>query len=213
MFGGRRYEVREELGFGASYGVYADQGDEPLLLSSEESLAIKEDFRFAEPDSGEQVLWVKAESVLDVAAVYDVIDERTGEYVGAIERNVTSMLKHSYTVRNHRGDEVATIREDSWPKAVIRRNVTSALPFTYHITGSEGKAYGTISEGLGFRDQYSIELKPREDTAGGDGGPDGVAPVDIESAEGETAPVPAKTTFDPRLAVVSIVIIDAVENL
>lgn len=97
MFGGRRYAVREEHGIGASYGVYsgndeaAESDDEPLLTTSKETLAIKEDFRFSEPETGEEVLWVKAESVLDIAAAYDVIDERTGEYVGSIERSVRSV--------------------------------------------------------------------------------------------------------------------------
>lgn len=194
MFGGRAYEVREELGFGANYGVYPADADEPLLHTAKERLAIKEDFRFSEPESGEEVLWVKAESVLDVAAAYDVIDERTGEYVGGIQRNVRSALKHSYTVRDHSGEEIATIREDSWPKAVVRRKLTAALPFDYHIEGPDGERFGTISEGVGFRDRYNIELEPAD--ADDDEDPDGNA-----------------TKFDPRLAVVSIVVIDAIEEL
>lgn len=187
--------------------MYPGEGDDPLLLSSEETLAIKEYFRFSKPESGEQVLWVKAESVLNVAAVYDVIDEGTWEYVGAIERNVSSVLKHSYTVRNHSGEMIATIKEDSCPRAVVRRKVTSALPFTDHIAGPEGEAYGTISEGFSSRNQYSIELEPSQDAA-----TDDAETVEVEAADAETAAVTANTKFDPRLAIVSIVVIDAGEQ-
>lgn len=189
MFEGREYAVREELG--ANYGVYVGDADEPFLHSDQERLAIKEDFRFSEPASGEEVLWVKAESVLDVAAAYDVIDERTGEYVGSIQRSVSSILRHDYEIRDHQGDLLATVTEDGWLRALVRRQITDALPFTYHVEGPDGERYGEISENLGFRDEYEITLEP----------------ADGKSDTRET------TALDPRLAVVAIVLIDEIEGL
>ena len=198
MFEGRTYAVQEELGFGTEYGVYAGDADEPFLCSSLEKLAIKEDFRFSEPDSGEEVLWVKAESVLDVAAAYDVIDERTGDYVGSGQRNVISALKHDYELRDHSGDLLATVEEASWVEALFRRQVTDSLPFTYHIRGPDGEPYGEISESFGFRDAYEITLAPGEAAGDEDGG---------------TADADPSTALDPRLATVAIVIIDEIEGL
>lgn len=194
MFEGRTYAVREEPGFGSGCGVYAESDDEPFLHAAQERFAIKEDFRFADPESGEEVLWVKAESALDAAAAYDVIDERTGEYVGSVARNVVSVLKHSYEVRDHSGDLLATIEETGWVRALLRRQVTDALPFTYHIEGPDGERYGEISESFGIRDEYEITLEPGDATA---------------DAEG----VEASAALDPRLAVVAIVVIDEIEGI
>lgn len=197
MFEGRTYTVREELGFGTGYGVYAGDADEPFLHSSREKLAIKEDFRFADADSGEEVLWVKAESVLDVAAAYDVIDERTGEYVGSVRRNVISALKHDYELRDHSGDLLATVEEAGWVRALFRRQVTDSLPFTYRVRGPDGEPYGEISESFGFRDAYEVTLEPAEAAA----------------ADGGTVDAEPSTALDPRLATVAIVIIDEIEGL
>lgn len=198
MFEGRKYAVREERGLGSDYGVYAADADEPFLISTEETLAITEDVRFSAPESGEAVLWVKSESVLDVAAAYDVIDERTGEYVGSIQRSVISALRHDYELRDHSGDLLATIEEASWLKALFRRQVTDALPFTYRIEGPEDEPYGEISEGFGFRDEYEITLEPGTEAST-------EPPASAEPA--------ASTALDPRLAVVAIVIIDEIEGL
>lgn len=64
---------------------------------------------------------------------------------------------------------------------------------------------------MSFRDSYRIDLEP-VDTAGNADVAESDA-VDIEDADSATALDAADTKFDPRLAVVSIVVIDAIEGL
>jgi uncharacterized protein YxjI len=160
MFDARRYEVREKIAIGSKYNVYEDGSDEPILQSKKKKLRLKEDFRFTDPESGEEVFRVRASKMLDVSAAYDIVDSRTGEAVGAVKRKFKSFAKHEYELLDADGNVVALVKEDSLLGALVRRFVTTLLPFTYHITSPDGAAtYGEIHERFSFRDKYDIELR------------------------------------------------------
>ncbi|MFB6092812.1 MAG: LURP-one-related/scramblase family protein [Haloquadratum sp.] len=177
MFESRSYEVRQRISIGNKYRIYED--DEPILESAQKKFRLKEDFRFTDPDTDEELFRVKADSMLDVAAAYDIVDARTGERVGAVKREAISVFKHEYTLLGPDGDVVASVREDNVALAVARRLLTTLIPFSYEIVTPDGQTVGEANEAFSLRDKYSIDLYGDD--------------------------------VDPRLAVVGMVVIDAIE--
>lgn len=176
----RRYEVTQKLlSFGNKYVIEAD--GEEVLRSKQKKFRLKEDFRFTTPD-GDPALRVTTDKMLDVAATYTVVDEQTDEVVGTIERDVRSFLKHHWHLTDSDGTHLATIKEDSWARALVRRYLTTLLPFSYRIEGESGEL-GSIRGALSFRDRYTIDL--------------------TADAEG---------VLDPRLVVPAAVVVDAIEG-
>lgn len=158
MFESRHYEVRQKISVRTRYNVYEGDDPDPILQSKKKSFRLKEDFRFSDPETGEDVFRVRADSVLDVAAAYDIVDERSDERVGAVKRSAMSMFKHEYQLLGPDGEHVATVSEDSWFNAFLRRNVTTLFPFNYSIDAPDGTHLGDVSERFSLRDRYDIDL-------------------------------------------------------
>ena len=177
MFDGNHYEVRQKIRIGNKYRVY--EGDTPILESAQKRFRLKEDFRFTDPDTGEERFRVKAGSILDIASAYDIVDSETGERVGSVRRSVMSFFKHEYELLGPDGNTVATVTEDNAVMALARRRLTTLIPFNYDIVSPSGEKLGDVSESLSFRDKYEIDVT-------GD--------------------------IDPRLVVVGMVVIDAIEE-
>jgi uncharacterized protein YxjI len=157
MFDAARYEVRQKFGIGTKYSVYEEGVDGPILAAKKKKLKLKEDFRFTDPD-GEEAFRVRADSVLDVAAAYDIVDARTDDRVGSVKREISSMFKHEYALLDADGTTVAFLREDNHLMAALRRLVTTLIPFSYDIVAPDGTRLGGVSEQFSLRDRYTIEL-------------------------------------------------------
>lgn len=158
MFDADHYEVRQKISIGNKYNVYEGESDDPILTSAQKKFRLKEDFRFLDPESETERFRVKADSVLDVAAAYDIEESETGERVGSVRRSVKSMFKHEYELLDGEGDVVGVVKEDSVANAVIRRFVTSLVPFSYVIEGESGEKLGEVTGAFSLRDRYSIDL-------------------------------------------------------
>lgn len=165
MFDSPSYEVRQKVSIGTKYVVYENgaPGDEtPILSAEKKKFKLKEDFRLDDYDSGEERFRVKADSVLDVSAAYDIVDSRTDERVGAVKRGAFSFAKHTYQLLGPNGSVVGRIVEDSVPMAVARRFVTTLIPFSYRVEDASGAQVGTIDEQFSLRDKYTIEADTDE---------------------------------------------------
>lgn len=159
MFDARRYEVRQKIRIGNKYNVYEAGADEPFLESAQKKFRLKEDFRFDDPETGEERFRVKADSVLDIAAAYDIVDSQSGERVGSIKRSAKSFFKHEYALVGPDGQQVATVKEDNWVRAALRRGLTTLIPFSYDIEAPDGSHLGDVSEQFTpVRDRYTIDL-------------------------------------------------------
>jgi uncharacterized protein YxjI len=157
MFDGTSYEVRQKIGIGTKYNVYESGSDDPILTAKKKKLRLKEDFRFTTPE-GEEAFRVTADSVLDIAAAYDIVDSRTGERVGSVKREVASILRHEYALLDADGEVVAFLREDNRVMAAVRRLITTLVPFSYDIVTPDGTSVGEVNERFSFRDTYRIDL-------------------------------------------------------
>jgi len=99
---------------------------------------LKEDIRlYTGEDMRTEVLTVKARSIIDFSAAYDVFDPVKNEKVGALKRKgLKSILKDEWIVMDSTDRELGTISEESTFLAVIRRFVPFVallLPQQYHV--------------------------------------------------------------------------------
>jgi uncharacterized protein YxjI len=158
VFDAASYEVRQKFGIGNKYAIYAEGAEDPILRSAQKKLRLKEDFRFEDPETGEEVFRVKADSVLDISAAYDIVDSRTGERVGAVKRGAWSFLHHEYDLLDADGNVVGEIREDSPMMALARRFLSTLIPFSYEVATPDGTVVGEIGGAFSLRDRYTISL-------------------------------------------------------
>ena len=166
MFDSSSYEVRQKVSIGTNYVVYEDDessGDEtPILSAKKKKFKLKEDFRLDDYETGDERFRVKADSVLDVSAAYDIVDSQTGDRVGAVKRGAFSFAKHTYQLLGPNGSVVGRIVEDNVPMAVARRFVTTLIPFSYRVENAAGDSVGAIDEQFALRDKYTIEVDDGE---------------------------------------------------
>ena len=96
---------------------------------------LKEDIRlYADESATQEWLTIKARSVLDISATYDVTDARQQQKVGALRRKgLKSILIDEWTILDVNDAEIGLIKEDSALMATLRRFLTNLIPQTYHF--------------------------------------------------------------------------------
>lgn len=158
------------------------EDDVHVLSSKRRTYGPQGAFRFTDP-GGVPILRLATDDPLSVAATYSLFDERTDEVVGALRRDWRSALAHHWQLFDDEGVHVATVREDGLLRAAIRRKLTARLPFSYAVVAGDGTRLGDIAGSLTDRDAFAVDLSTDE-----------------------------KGLLDPRLAVATAVMVDAVEE-
>ncbi len=121
--------------FGGSFHVY-DSKDNLVLFSSQKAFKLKEDIRvFSDESMNEERLTIKARSIIDFGAAYDVVDSSTGEKLGAFRRKgFKSMLKDSWEMLDNDDQLIARLEEKSGCLALFARFAAPGLvPQTYQL--------------------------------------------------------------------------------
>ena len=121
--------------FGGSFHVY-DSKDNLVLFSSQKAFKLKEDIRvFSDESMNEERLTIKARSIIDFGAAYDVVDSSTGEKLGAFRRKgLKSMLKDSWEMLDNDDQVTARLEEKSGRLGFFARFATlGLLPQTYQL--------------------------------------------------------------------------------
>ncbi|MFB6168291.1 MAG: hypothetical protein ABEJ43_05530 [Haloferacaceae archaeon] len=161
MFDGDRYEVQQKaLSIGNTYTISEgpEGAVEPILQAKQKLLQMKEDFRFTAPDGEELRFRVTTDQVLDLKGSYQVVDERTDEVVGAIERESLGFFRQEWGLVGPDGERAATVSEDSLAKALLRRHVTGLLPVAFEVRGPDGGVRANIDGSFSLRDHYTIQI-------------------------------------------------------
>lgn len=141
---------------------------------------------YADEGQTQPMLRIKARSVLDFGATYDVTDANSGEKVGACRRaGLKSILRDTWLLLDSNDQEFGKAEEDSVAMALVRRFLGNGLiPQTFHVKDSSGGALGVISQSWNpFILNYNIDYTA--DTKG---------------------------TLDPRLGVALMVLLMAIEG-
>ena len=132
--------------FGGSFHVY-DSKDNLVLFSSQKAFKLKEDIRvFSDESMNEERLTIKARSILDFGAAYDVVDGASGEKRGAFRRKgLKSILKDTWEMLDNNDNPIAKLAEDSGCLALVRRmgGIGGLIPQSFYleIDGKRAASY------------------------------------------------------------------------
>ncbi len=136
-FGQRRYMIRKKFFklFGGAFHIYDEAGN-VAFYSKMKAFKLKEDLRvFTDEDMGQEVLTIKARSILDISATYDVTDSASGRKIGALRRKgLKSILRDEWLILDANDQEVGNIQEDSLALALVRRLLSNLVPQTFQGT-------------------------------------------------------------------------------
>lgn len=166
-FGQSRYLIRRKFFkiFGGAFHIYDPAGN-VVFYSKMKAFKLKEDLRlFTGEDMQQEVLTIKARSILDFGATYDVTDSATGRKLGALRRKgLKSLLRDEWLILDENDREVGHITEDSLALALVRRLLTNLVPQTFKGTMDGAPV-------LSFRQHFNpfiqkIDLDYSEDTGG-----------------------------------------------
>lgn len=116
---------------------------------------------YADEAQSRPVIRIKARSVFDFGATYDVTDSTTGQRVGAWRRQgMKSILRDTWTLLDAEDREVGQLQEDSMALALIRRFLLNLIPQSFTFS-TNGKPVGTVKQRFNLlRLTYEVKLGP-----------------------------------------------------
>lgn len=139
-FAQSRYVIRRQFFkiFGQAFHIY-DEAGQLVFYTKMKAFKLKEDIRvFSGEDMREELLTIKARSIIDFGATYDVTDAATGQRLGALRRKgLKSILRDEWMLLDASDTQVGSIHEDSLVLALVRRLLSNLVPQTF--TGQMGQ--------------------------------------------------------------------------
>tara|TARA_B100000700_G_scaffold113702_1_gene127771 strand:- start:181 stop:771 length:591 start_codon:yes stop_codon:yes gene_type:complete len=125
------YMVRQKVLklLGEEFHIYSDDSMQQLIgYSKQKALKLKEDIRvYSDEQKSTELICIKARSIIDFGAGYDITDSQTGEAICSFKREgLKSLFKDSWKVMDSSGNQIGTIGEDSGILALVRRFVPFA---------------------------------------------------------------------------------------
>lgn len=141
------YTIRSRFfDFVAQTFSFHDAAGNPIGYARKKAFKLKEDL-VIHADQGRQIplIKIKARSIIDFGATYDIADAQTGENLGSIQRKgMRSFLKDTYFLNDSAGQQYGTFVEGS---GAILRRIIPFIPATYHIEVA-GQPRIMIKQGL-----------------------------------------------------------------
>ena len=132
---------------GASFRIYGPDGNLQFYVK-QKAFKLKEQITvFGDEAATKPMLSIKARSILDFAATYDVTEVATGEKVGAMKREGirSATMRDKWTILGVDDNKIGEINEDSLLFALLRRFLSNLIPETFHVHVA-GKEVGTIAQ-------------------------------------------------------------------
>lgn len=129
-----QYLIRKKILklFGASFHIYAGE-DNLILYANLKAFKLKEDIRlYTGEDMKEEILVIKARSIIDLGVTLDVYESERNEKIGALKRKgLKSILKDEWLILDKNDKQIGTIKEDNLAMAMVRRFLINIIPQTY----------------------------------------------------------------------------------
>ncbi|WP_227013685.1 hypothetical protein [Paenibacillus psychroresistens] len=118
---------------GAKLEIF-DAQEQVIFFSKMKAFKLREDIRiFSGEDMQEEFISIHARSALDFSAIYDVMDSKTGEKIGALQRHgMKSMIKDEWSILNANDVQVGKIQEDNILLAILRRFI-GLIPQSFKV--------------------------------------------------------------------------------
>ena len=143
MFDDREYLIHRKVFrfFGGAFHLYDAQGRMAAYCEMK-AFKLKEDLRvYGDESRSDELFAIRARSILDFGATYDVIDPVTSQPFGALRRRgFKSMIRDEWLMLGEDDREIGVIQEDSQLMALVRRFLSNLIPQTYHCRVGEAQA-------------------------------------------------------------------------
>jgi uncharacterized protein YxjI len=125
--------------FGAKFHIY-DANQKLLGYSEQKAFKLKEDIRiYADETKTDERVVIKARSIIDFGAAYDVYDSKQQKKVGALKRKGwSSLVRDSWIVMDADDREIGALQEDSMAMALVRRFLSNLIPQKFHLSDNAG---------------------------------------------------------------------------
>lgn len=191
MFNSTHYHFRRKIlkFVGAELRATDDSGTEALYVEMK-AFKLKEDIRvYQDSTKTDELLAIRARSVLDFGATYDVVDSKSVSKVGALRRKgLRSIARDTWQLLDASDSEIGKVQEDSLALAILRRILDEmvglgVIPQTF--TASVGDQVVAVYK----QNRNPLVSKIELDLSGNTGG-----------------------QLDPRLAIATAVLLETIEN-
>ena len=155
---------RQAIALTGKFRFY-DPSGKLVLFSQQKIFKLREDIRvYADESQRQEVLKIKARSIIDFSAAYDVIDTTTNQHIGTLRRKgLKSILRDEWEVLNPAGQIIGSLFEDSMGLALIRRFLVNLVPQNYDIRIGQSVVADLKQRFNPFR--YELDLDFSMDTA------------------------------------------------
>lgn len=180
----RNYVARRGMFFGREFRLFGPEGNLRFFVK-QKAFKLKEEITvFADEGQTRPMLRIKARSIMDVSATYDVTDAASGQRIGALRRaGLKSMLRDEWLILDEADGQIGTCQEDSMLMALVRRFLANIIPQAFTVSSPAGQI-GTVRQ----------RFNPFQLT------------VDV-ALDG-----PAAASLDPRIGVAMVVLLLAIEG-
>lgn len=142
----RRYVAKRGMFFGRQFRFFGPEGNLRFFVKQRAFRLKEEIVVYGDESQSRAMLRIKARSVLDFGATYDVTDAESGTRVGACRRaGLKSMFRDEWHLLDDSDVQHATCKEDSMALALVRRFLMNLIPQAFTITSEAGEV-GTIKQ-------------------------------------------------------------------
>ncbi|MCW7469251.1 hypothetical protein [Leptospira kanakyensis] len=146
--------------FGGEIRIFDESKNKLLFFVKQKAFKLKEDISvYADETKTKELLKIKARSVIDFSAIYDVVDVTSNEAIGSLRRKgFKSILKDSWEILDTKDQVIGSIDEDSMFKAILRRFLTNLIPQSFFITLNKNQV-GVLKQTFNpFVPQFNIDF-------------------------------------------------------
>ncbi len=150
---------RQAIALTGKVRIYNPSG-QLVLFSEQKMFKIREDIRiYADEGKAQEVLTIKARSIVDFSAAFDVVDPAYNAKVGVLRRKgLRSILRDQWEVLDANEQLIGMLEEDSMALALIRRFLASIVPQNYDINAG-GRRVADIKQRFNpFRYELDIDF-------------------------------------------------------
>ncbi|QDT63699.1 hypothetical protein [Calycomorphotria hydatis] len=138
------YTIRKKV-FALLHGhfeIFNAEGNQ-VGYSRQKAFKLKEDIRVYRDESmQEEWMTIKARSIIDFSASYEVVSSTTGETLGVLQRKgLSSIIRDEWIVLDENEEQVGTIKEDSLGLALLRRFASNLIPQSFTLSDNAGNEF------------------------------------------------------------------------
>lgn len=120
---------------------FYDQGGNTLAFLRKKVFTWKDEIRiFTDRTQSMELLYIKAQRIIDWGTAFDVTDSINHQKVGALKRQGwKSLVRKEWTFLDANDQEIGKVQEDSLFLATVRRYLTNIIPqsYTFEVAGQQ----------------------------------------------------------------------------